>query len=109
MHQALILDSSVEKGPLQRRLCHLPLCRNTVSPDRFDTLGIKYRLCVIWILVFETDVSFLRHQDARQVNLNGEQRGILSFGGVRCTNMRTFSNLSLMGTGFCLVTASAIS
>jgi len=58
----------VEKGR-ERALCFgFVFTRGVTS---FNPLGIEYRFCVIRIFIFETNISFLRHQDARQVNLNG--------------------------------------
>jgi hypothetical protein len=49
---------------------HLFLSQDPISPDSFDTLGIKNGLCFVRIFIFKTNVSLLREENARKIHLN---------------------------------------
>jgi hypothetical protein len=49
---------------------HLFLSQDPISPDSFDTLGIKNGICFVRIFIFKTNVSLLSEENARKIHLN---------------------------------------
>jgi len=53
---------------LQTDLLYLALCRKSVPPNRLNSLGIKDRFLVIWMFIFEPNISLLSHQYTTHVD-----------------------------------------
>ena len=53
---------------LQADLLDLPLSRESVPPNRLNSLSIKYRLLVIRMFIFEPNISFFSHKYTTHVD-----------------------------------------
>jgi hypothetical protein len=53
---------------LQADLLDLALCWKPIPPNSLDSLGIKYRLLVIWMFIFEPYISLFSHQYTAHVD-----------------------------------------
>jgi len=53
---------------LQADLLDLALGRKPIPSNSLYSLGIKYRFLVIWMFIFESDISFFSHQYTTHVD-----------------------------------------